>query len=95
MNRIINISIQENFRILYSFKNGEQRIFGMPKVLNPDKKFVNKIFNTEVFKNAKIGSFGEIYWNNIAEMRGLKGEIIPCEYDISPEFIYSNSTLVE
>jgi len=95
MNAIINISIKENFRILCSFKNGEQRIFDVPKVLNLEKKFVTKIFKTEIFKNAKIGSFGEIYWNNVAEMKGLKGEVIPCEYDISPEFIYQNSTLVE
>ena len=95
MNKIVNISIQEPYKLLCSFNNGEQRLLDLVKVLNINQKYTNKIFNTKTFSEVKIGSFGEIYWNNVAEMKDLKGNTIPCEYDICPDFAYLNSTLVK
>lgn len=58
-------------------------------------KYANKILNNEaVFKSALIGDFGEIYWANVAEITDLNGNKTPCEYDMSPEFVYQNSTLL-
>ncbi|GEM_PF-3423871 len=52
-------------------------------------------FDTNIFLHPHIGDFGQIYWDHILQMRDLQGEFIPCEYDLSPEFIYENSIQVE
>ena len=95
MKEIINISVQEPYKILCFFNNGEQKILDLEKVLNPEQKYARKIFIKKVFKQAKIGTFGEIYWDGIAEMKDLNGNIIPCEYDICPDFAYLNSSYIE
>ena len=91
MNKIINISLQEPFKILCYFNNGEQRILDLKQALNPKQKYTKKVFDQKVFNQAKIGSFGEIFWEGIAEMKDLNGNVIPCEYDICPDFAYLNS----
>jgi hypothetical protein len=50
--------------------------------------------DNNIYKAAKIGSFGEIYGEEIAEMKDYDGSIIPCNYDMSPEFVYQNSTKI-
>ena len=52
------------------------------------------IANHEVFNTAKIGQFGEIYWEEIGEIQELDGTISKCNYDISPEFVLYNSSKV-
>ena len=47
--------------------------------------------DNNTYKAAKIGSFGEIYWENVGEMKDYDGTIIACAYDISPEFAYYHS----
>ena len=89
MNKITDISFLELFKILCTFSNGEQRILDLNSTLKD--KYSKKIFNEDVFSQAKIGSLGEIYWEGIAEIKDLNGKIIPCEYDISPEFAHVNS----
>ena len=95
MKKIVKISYQEPFKILCSFDNGEQRLLDLKNVLNARQKYTQQILNKNTFKQAKIGSFGEIYWNNIAEMKDLNGNTIPCEYDICPDFAYLKSTPLE
>ena len=60
-------------------------------MLDSNQKYARRIFDADVFRQAKIGSLGEIYWENIAEIKMLDGKIQPCNYDISPEFAYLNS----
>jgi len=55
---------------------------------------LKKLIDNDTYKTAKIGSFGEIYWENVGEMKNYDGTIIACEYDISPEFAYYNSTKI-
>jgi GR25 family glycosyltransferase involved in LPS biosynthesis len=55
-------------------------------------KLVKKLADPEVFKEAKIGQFGEIYWENIGEIKELDGSVSLCEFDVSPEFVFYNST---
>ena len=55
-------------------------------------KYAIKILNNEaIFKAAKVDEFGEIFWQDVAEIVDLNGEKIACEYDLSPEFVYHNS----
>ena len=93
MDKITDISFLELFKILCTFNNGEQRILDLTLILND--KYSKKICNEGIFKQAKVGSLGEIYWEGIAEIKDLNGNVIPCEYDISPEFAHMNSIPIE
>jgi hypothetical protein len=55
---------------------------------------VKKLANQDTFNNAKIGEFGEIYWEEIVEIKEIDGSISSCVYDISPEFVFYNSSKV-
>ncbi|MBC6427601.1 MAG: DUF2442 domain-containing protein [Ekhidna sp.] len=92
MNKITKISISEPYKLLCFFNNGEQRILDLEKVLDPEKKFVSKVLTVNTFKKVRIDSFGGISWEGVAEMKDLDGKIIPCDYDICPDFAYLNST---
>jgi hypothetical protein len=90
MKKIIKIEFCENNQIICHFDNNELRIIDLSKTIKD--KYITKILSDEtIFKSAKIGEFGELYWANAAEIKDLNGKIIPCEYDISPEFAYYNS----
>jgi hypothetical protein len=84
----------EPFSIVCRCNNGEIRKIDILQKLDNNNEFVKKILNFNVFSTAQIGDFGQIYWNNVALIRDTNGEIIPCEYDLSPEFFYHNSVLV-
>jgi len=94
MNKIIDISIKEPFKILCTFKNGENRMFNLEQSLDKNKKYTNKILSQDVFNAIKVGSLGELYWDGIAKMKDLNGDMISCEYDICPDFVYVNSVLI-
>ncbi len=91
MNRVVNISFQEPFKILCVFNNGEQRILDIEQVLDTEQEYAKKVFDQKVFNKAKVGAFGEIFWEGIAEMKDLNGSVIPCQYDICPDFAYLKS----
>jgi len=93
MHKIENISLLEPYKILCHFTNGEKRVLDLASSLND--KYSKKIFSENQFNKVKLGSLGEIYWEGIGEIRGLNGEIEPCNYDISPEFAYFNSKFFE
>jgi hypothetical protein len=46
--------------------------------------------NETIFKNAKLGAFGEIYWPQIV----VSKDVTLMDYDISPEFFYNNGVEV-
>ncbi len=90
MVKITKIELIDGKRIVCYFDNNEVRILDLPDTLND--KYANTILSDEVvFRRAQVGQFGEIFWPDLAEMRGEDGEIIPCAYDISPEFAYHYS----
>ncbi len=91
MKKIIEISFEFSYKILCIFNNGENRILDLEKVLDKEGKYSKKIFENETFRQAKIDSFGGNCWEGVAEIRNLKGEIEPCEYDMSPKWVYRNS----
>ena len=95
MKKIIDITFEEPYKILCYFNNGEKRILDLKQILDPRQKYAKKVFDESIFYKAKVGDFGEIYWDNVAEIKDYDGKYIPCEYDISPELIYSNSVPVE
>lgn len=94
MLKIEDIQFIDHQKILCFFNTGDKRVFNVVCVINDDNKFSQKLMQPLVFRNAKIGVFGQLYWDGIAEMKNYDGEFIPCEYDISPEFVFNNSIAV-
>ena len=43
------------------------------------------------YKTVKIGEFGQLYWDGIAEIKTLDRKLIPTEFDICPDFVYLSS----
>jgi hypothetical protein len=80
--------------IVCKCNNGEIRKIDISLKLNTNDLLVQKILKTNVFFTAQIGELGQIYWNNIASIKDINGELVACEYDLSPEFFYYNSVLV-
>ena len=66
--------------------------FGFEEILQKNSKYAEKVFDGSIFQTVKIGINGELYWKDMAKIKTLKGEIIPCDYDICPDYAYINST---
>jgi hypothetical protein len=94
MLKISSIKILDYYKILCVFNTGEIRILDIQQSLDKTNNLVQKLTNHEVFNTAKIGQFGEIYWEEIGEIQKLDGTISKCNYDISPEFVLYNSSKV-
>lgn len=95
MRSIQKLDFIEPFKLVCHFDNGEKRLLDLTKSLNGPKKYTSKILNKNEYKKAKIGSIGQIYWENMAEMKDLNGKTIPCEYDICPDYAYLESEPIE
>ena len=67
----------------------------MRNVLDETDRYAVKVFNLSTFNQVKIGELGELYWENLAEMKNLEGELIKCAYDISPDLAYMKSQPIE
>jgi hypothetical protein len=91
MLRLTHIEILNSHSILCVFNSEERRILDVPRVLDTDNPYVKKLLHPSVFVQAKLGSFGEILWEGVAEIRELDGTVSACAYDISPEFVYYHS----
>ncbi len=92
MKKLSKIEFVENNQIICFFESGEVRLLDLSSVRD---KYIDKILgDKKILMSAKIGVFGELYWDKMAEIRELNGNITPCEYDLSPEFIYANSQAV-
>ena len=94
MLKIKNISLMPNYTLRCVFNTGEVRIFNLQKSLDKNNRFVRKVLSLEVFEKVKLGDFGELYWDEIGEIKELNGSISSCNYDISPEFVYAHSEVL-
>lgn len=91
MRKIIKIEIMDNYIIRCEFDNGEMRDLDIKTFMDRNGKYSKKVYDLSVFNKVKLGDFGQIYWDGIAKMRTLDGNLIPTEYDICPDFAYMNS----
>jgi hypothetical protein len=91
MLKINHIQLQDNFRINCRFNNGISKTIDIKPLLEKHKHLpgIEKLKDKKVFFNARIGSFGEIVWDNIIQFTDTPGNE-PWNYDISPEFVYYN-----
>jgi hypothetical protein len=85
------------FYIVCLFNNGELRKLIVEPMLfvKINKTSADALFDKNIFNSVKIGEMGQLYWENIATMKDEKGNLIPCEYDLSPEFVYHHSKVVK
>lgn len=85
--KILNI---ENRIITCLLNNGIESSINMDSYLQNHKhlKGIEKLYDDIIFKNAKIGKLGEIFWEKIITTE-YNGEINIWDYDISPELILS------
>ena len=90
MIKLIKIHCLADFKIHCFFNNEQEGLLDLKRVLKGD--FASTILQEQVFKKAKIGDLGEIYWEGIAKIQDWDGKIISCAYDMSPEFVYLNAT---
>ena len=80
------------YYLIFEFENGEIKKLVVDQFLNGQDSFsVERILNPSHFVKAQIGSLGQLYWPEAAHMKDINGDMILCEYDMSPEFIYNNS----
>ena len=84
VDKIIKI---EPYNIVCLFNNGiEKSINVFPIIENHNHLIgIEKLKDENVFCMAKIGFFGEIFWENIIYNTKDKNWL---DYDMSPEFIY-------
>ena len=84
------------YSVTCKFNTGEVKKIVLNTYISAGNHLVDKIklLNPDFFKEVQIGRFGELFWNNAAFMQNEKDELIPCEFDLSPEFVYHNSTAV-
>jgi len=94
MKKIVDIELLDSFKMICVFENGERKILDLTKTLDKSHRYAEKVFSEEIFRKTKIGSMGQIYWEGIAEIVNLDGHSVPCEYDMSPEFVYLNSSKI-
>ncbi len=62
---VINVTPLENYQLLLTFKNGEEKIFDMKPYL--EKGIFKKLKDENIFKTAKV-SFDTVEWANEADI---------------------------
>jgi hypothetical protein len=86
--QILNI---DNYNITCLFNNGVIKIIDTEPILQNHShlKGIEKLYNMETFKKAKVGILGEVLWEQIITTEH-NGQVEIWDYDLSPEFIMAN-----
>jgi len=95
MIKLKKIEFEKDLKILCQFTNGEKKLLNLDVLISKSDKYFNQIIKNQNFKNAKIGDFGEIYWDKSAQIVDTNGTPVLCNYDISPEFVYHKSIQID
>ena len=92
MLRITDISVFSPYFIQCRFNSGVVKKLDVFPIIQQYKHLdgVSSLLNEAIFRNVRIGEFGEIVWDKIVRTEH-NGEVIYWDYDISPEFAYENS----
>ena len=96
MIRITEIIENTSYSLVCKFNNGVVKKLDILPIIENHKHLegVQTLLNESVFNTVRIGEFGEIVWDNIVK-NSKTGEDSYWDYDISPEFAYENSVVVE
>ena len=87
--KILNI---DSYHITCEFNNGLVKTIDVAPIIKKHSNLagIEKLKNAETFSQARVGIFGEIFWEKLITTT-YKGKTIIWDYDISPEFIIENS----
>lgn len=94
MKKIISFEIVGLYVLRCTFNNGVVRDLDISTFMDRKGKYSGKVFDEKIFRSVKLGELGQLYWDGIAEMKDIDGNIIPVEYDICPDFAYMNSVIL-
>jgi hypothetical protein len=96
MLRVVEIIEKTPYTLVCKFNNGVVNKLDILTLIENHKHIdgVQNILIESVFNTVRIGEFGEIVWNKIVKST-QDGEDIYWDYEISPEFAYENSILIE
>lgn len=96
MIRIVEIMDKRCYTLVCKFNNGMIKRLDILPIIENHKQLdgVQNLLIESVFNTVRIGEFGEIVWDKIVK-NSQNAEVIYWDYDISPEFAYENSILVE
>jgi hypothetical protein len=91
MIRVTEIIEKSPYYLLCRFNDGSvKRLDVLPLITNHSHiNGVESLLNEAVFRNVRIGDFGEIVWDRIV-MTTVNGVETFWDYDISPEYAYHN-----
>ena len=83
----------EPFYVICQFSDTSKRKLYIEPLFasNTNSYSAKRVLNKQNFMKAKLGPFGQLYWNNAAQIMDCNGKAIDCEFDLSPEFIFYNS----
>lgn len=92
MLKIIEILHIEPYTISCKFNNGVIKKIDVKPLLENHKNLdgIDKMYDIDLFKKARIGKLGELYWEKIIKTTH-GNEVVVWDYDISPEFVYEQS----
>ena len=92
MNKIVEIIDIGKYYCVCKFKDGATKKINIePLIKSHADKLTRNLFDFSIFSEVKIGDMGQLYWANSSTMKDENGNLIQCEYDISPEFIFYNA----
>jgi len=93
MIRITNIKVTPHYNLICKFNSGAVKTLDVLPIIEHHKHLagVENLLNEDIFKNVRIGEFGEIVWDKIV-VTEHNGQVFCWDYDISPEYAYQNST---
>ncbi len=96
MIKVTEIYIEKPYVLRCVFNNKEVRLLNALPIIENQKhlKGVDQLFDELVFANVVVGELGEITWRNIVTTE-YNGNSTCWDYDISPEFAYSNSINID
>ena len=92
MARLNKIIVINSFQITGQFNDGQIKVLDVYPLIKSHLNLngASSLLNETIFKNAKLGAFGEIYWPKIV----VSKYSTLMDYDISPEFFYNNGVEV-
>lgn len=92
MIKVSRVFVESSYQLICEFNNKEVRLLDVLPIIENHKHLngVSRLFEKEVFAKVEVGDFGELTWRKIVITEN-NGTPTYWDYDISPEFAYSNS----
>lgn len=92
MIKVIQINKVEPYAVECTFNNGISKKLDVYPLIQNHKNLagIEQLLEVPIFKNVRIGEMGELVWDNIIKTE-YNGETMLMNYDISPEFAFSNA----